>query len=329
MEKRKISILDVVRQSISGNFSPEVKNIIKRGQDLAKQANIPVSDIVLPMEARAITAGQSGLINDEVLWDFVSPIRNESVLVKAGAKFVPNCVSNFKVPTFNGVKVTWEAENDTAGDGSNTFGAVDFTPKRLTASVIVSRQLLTQTAGKAEQLITSDITQAINAKIEETVFGAHAAADKIPSGFFTGVADEDLFTSGVINTGKLLDMAYSLTNAGQDSRAYIINETGEKYFKKYLDSTRSKYVLEGGKIWEYPVFVTNNIPSGLTTDEAQHGIIFGNWSQYILAGFEVLDVVIDPYSKATAGAVEITVNSYWDFKPRNAGAFAVGAFTVS
>ncbi|MEZ7686630.1 phage major capsid protein, partial [Neisseria flavescens] len=51
-------------------------------------------------------------------------------------------------------------------------------------------------------------------------------------------------------------------------------------------------------------------------------LIFGNWSDLMIAHWGVLDVIVDPYTKSTAGAVRITTLQDVDIAVRHVESFA-------
>lgn len=325
MKRNNFSLLETIKQSIEGRYSKEVQQVLKRGEEIAKKANIQTLGIAIPIESRAITSD----VGNTAVFDFIDPFREALVLTKAGAKYITNLVSDVSLPVGNGVKVFWEAEGDEAQDGSNTFGKVTFTPKRLTAYVTISKQLLLQTGGNAEQIILDDFVKAVANKLELTCFGKHAKDAKIPDGFFSSVLDADLAISGTISRNDVLELESIIgaDNVGRDSRAYIVNEAGNTILKKTPKITGSdKFLLEGGTMNDFPVFVTNSIPSELTAAGDEHGIVYGNFSDLIIAQWGLLDIVVDPYTAKEAGAIEVCINAYLEVKPRNKKSFAVGSF---
>lgn len=331
--KKPFSLLESVRQLITGTVASDTKKIIERGKKIASEFDIPVSgQLILPLESRALQATDAtGLIKTDVVFDFAQAFRNTNVLVKAGAKYITEMQPNFRVPRQNGVSVNWATENEQAQEGSNTLGAAIFSPKRLTAKITVSKQLLLQTNGQAEKMLFDDIISAVNNKVESTVLGSHAHDDAIPDGLFTGKTDTDFVIKGTgINRHWLLDMEYSLQNTGRDSRAFIVNEKGSKFLKLVPKATgATSYLLEDDKINGQPVLITDNIPGSLLAGENEEGIIYGNWSELLVAQFGVLDIVVDPYSQAHSNSVVITINAFFDMKPRNPNAFAVGSMLIS
>lgn len=67
------------------------------------------------------------------------------------------------------------------------------------------------------------------------------------------------------------------------------------------------------------------MPSDLGAAEDEYGIIFGNWSDLVIGQWGALDIITNPYTHVREGMVEITINSYWDFKTIRTESFAIGS----
>jgi len=76
----------------------------------------------------------------------------------------------------------------------------------------------------------------------------------------------------------------------------------------------------------YTTAVSNNVPSNLTKGTANaicSAIVFGSdWSDFVMALFGGLDVVVDPYTAAVTGEIVITSNQFVDFGVRHTASFA-------
>ena len=94
----------------------------------------------------AISAGSEG--SDVIEAEFkglLEPLYAQSALAKLGVRFYPGLPQgNIHVPIMGKGTVGWATEMGNAGDGAQTFTSVELTPKRLTAYVDISKQLLNQ-----------------------------------------------------------------------------------------------------------------------------------------------------------------------------------------
>ena len=75
----------------------------------------------------------------------------------------------------------------------------------------------------------------------------------------------------------------------------------------------------------YAAAVTNSVPSNGTVGTSSgvcSDIIFGNFSDLIIGMWGGLDLMVDPYSKSTTGAVRVVVMQDCDVAVRHPESFA-------
>jgi HK97 family phage major capsid protein len=94
-----------------------------------------------------------------------------------------------------------------------------------------------------------------------------------------------------------------------------------------VGSTDSVMVLNApwNEIYGYNMAITNHVPSDLTkgsTSGSCSAIIFGDFSQLIMAFWSAPDVLVDPYTGGSAGNTRIIVHQDIDVGVRHAQSFA-------
>jgi len=287
-------------------------------------------DLIIPFETRAaLTAGTeatTGVLIDEDQMEMLLPLEPNLVLSAAGARIMTGLVGNLYWPKTTAASVTWEGENAAASDGANVISkGTAFTPKRLTAYVDISKQLLVQENRSVELLVRQLLAQAIAQKIEQTAFGAAVHADGVPDGLF-----QDYTAKGAISWANIVAMetAADLSNAQFGNLAYIMHPSlaGAAKTKVKDASGAGGFIIgDGGKgfLNGYNAFRTNNIPDELAVATDEFGIVFGNWEHYFLGQWGAIDITVDPYTLATTGMVRLTVNSYWDMGQIRTESFSV------
>jgi hypothetical protein len=87
-----------------------------------------------------------------------------------------------------------------------------------------------------------------------------------------------------------------------------------------MDST----VPGEGMLNGYRARVSTLVPSNLTKGSGSnlHAVLFGNWSELIVAQWAGIDLVVDPYSSAKNALVTLVINSWWDIAVKHAASFA-------
>lgn len=208
--------------------------------------------------------------------------------------------------------VGWELETAAAQDGAGAFTNVKLTPHRLTAYIDISKQLLNQDAIGVENLIRTDIINAINNKLEATILGS-AAAGAGPAGIFYGQTPTLANTFATIAT---LESTVESANIMGECK-YIISPSAKADLRPLAKgAVTSQAIYANGEIDGTPAYSTTHI-SG-------HNFVYGDFSNLAIGQWGSIDLVIDPYSQAVNGCIRLVVNAYFDAKVLRPTAFAFG-----
>ena len=173
----------------------------------------------------AATEEATGVVIDEEQQELLLPLESNLVLSQAGVRMMTGLVGNIYWPEHSATNVFWEGEDAEAKDGAGVFKKGNlFTPKRLTAYVDLSKQLLIQENRDVEGLIRQLMAIAIAQKIEKTAFAKDVHADNVPDGIF----QEDNVSNtikGDMSWGQIVAMetAADVNNALFGNLAYVMN----------------------------------------------------------------------------------------------------------
>ena len=306
MEK-KFNLLSAIRSVAEGKpMDDATQAVIDAGKNEMRSAGVSMNgQIQIPVENRAaITVASEG--EDVVVTDFANildPLRTKNVLADSGANILTGLVGDLQIPSMTAENVNWEGETDEAEDGAGAFTNIKLTPHRLSAYIDVSKQFLVQDSLGAEALIRRDLVNAIQAKLEDTIFGTEAAEGGRPAGIFNGV------TPVAVKDFKAL---CSLESDVEDANfygpaKYIVSPKAKAAMRAMAKSTKStQLVMEGDNIDGTPVLSTGHI--------AKDTFAYGDWSQLYVGQWGAIDLTVDPYTKAAAGQVRLVINAFFDFK---------------
>lgn len=316
MEKR-FSILSAVRSIANGTQMDEAtKAVINAGADEMRKAGVAMNgQIQIPVENRAaITVAAEG--EDVVVTDFANilePLRTKNVLADAGANIMTGLVGDLQIPYMGAENVAWEGETTSAKDGAGQFGNVKLTPHRLSAYIDVSKQFLVQDSLGAEALIRKDLVNAIQSKLEETIFSNAAASGNVPAGIFAGKTP-----TNVNDFAALVNLESDVEDANFYGEAkYVVSPKAKAAMRAMAKSTKStQLVLEGDNIDGTPYLSTGHI--------ANPTFAYGDFSQLYVGQWGAVDLTVDPYTKAADGQVRIVINAFFDFKVVRDGAIVYG-----
>lgn len=315
MEKRNFSLLKAVRSCANNQVLDDVTMAVcQAGSEEMRKAGLSFSgQIQIPStETRAVTvAGNEDNVIDVELMDIVRPLQAKNVMVQAGAKYLSGLVGDVKYPVMTALNCAWEGEVDDADESTPTFSNVKFSPKRLSVVVPISKQFLVQDSIAAENAIREEIINAINAKLESTILGAGPGDGNTPAGIFHNLEEISDY-AGLCNFEAGMEEA----NVYGDLK-YILAPKAKAAFRNMAKSAKStQLVYENGEV--------DGTPSLSSSHLQETWFAYGDFSQYVIAQWGALDIVVDNYTLASQGQVRLVVNCFFDAKPLRDEAIKVG-----
>lgn len=270
----------------------------------------------------SVAANGEDVVETDIL-DIMTPLRANLVLTKAGAKFMSGLVGDVQVPLMSATNVAWAAEEGAATDGSGSFSNVTLSPKRLTAYVPITLQMLAQDSLDVEAKIREDIIKAVQDKLEATILGYAAGTTTQPAGVFYGATVAEITTYG-----DLCDFEASVEeNNVYGSMHYILTPKAKAALKGMIKGTNATgMVYEAGEVDGVPSEVTTNL---VCASGNKNGILYGDFSNLAIGAWDniQLDVVRDSASLKN-GCVTLIINAFFDAKVLRSEAFAYGKYVA-
>ena len=307
-EIRTMSLLKMINAVVEGrNFTEdEAKAIAEARAEFAKSGIAPKGQIVYRSIAATVEgSGKENVPEDK--WNLEVAVRNNLVATKMGADFVSGLVGDVSIPKYAGSNVTWKGETATAADGQGAFSEVTLTPKRLTATLDVSKQFLLQDSNDAEALLIRDLGAAIAEKLDETIFGAEDGDNTKPAGLFYGVSGTKALTDITYDDVLSLEEAVELANGS--NYMFVVNPKVKFALKGTQMANGLQMVFDGDEIDGYKTISSNSVVTNGIICMDPHELVIGNWGS-------AFEITVDPYTKAADGQVRLVVNAYYDAKLR-------------
>lgn len=290
--------------------------VINAGQEENRKSGVNAQgQIQLPTEERAtvtVTAEGEDVVATE-LFDILTPLRAKNVLVNAGARFMGNLVGNVQVPIMSTSNVTWEGETASAQDGAPTFTHKTLSPKRLTAYIDISKQMIAQDSIGVENAIRQDLVNAINSKLEATILGSAAGSTTQPEGIFHAVT-----ATSVADFADVCDKEADVDDANVLGEcAYVMSNKAKSAMRSMIKGTNATgMVYENGEVDGTKAYNTSNV-SGTN-------YVYGDFSNLAIGSWGGVDLTVDPYTKAADGQIRLVVNMFVDAVVLRPEAFAAG-----
>ena len=306
---KNFSLLKTVRSISKNQPLDELTNaVVELGKSEMRKAGLSAQgQLVIPTnEVRAIhsvTADGESVVATDV-FDILTPLRAKNVLAQAGATIYSNLTSDVKIPIMSKSNVTFEDENGEAKDGAGAFNYLKLTPHRLTAYVDISKELLAQDSVDVENAIRTDLVNAINSKLEEAFLSDFSGSTVQPKGVFAVVKPDSAVTKDfatlVANEAKVEDA--NILN----EPCYILSNKAKAALRAMAKGAKStELVYENGEVDGTKAYNTSNVPAS--------NYLFGDMSSLVVGTWSGLDLIVDPYTQASKGAVRLVVNMYVDF----------------
>ena len=334
---RKFSFAKFFRELADGELTGVEAEMSQLAKEEGSRSGITLKGVGIPScvlnHSRAfegMTAGaqENGGMTIATSLQYQEQLRKRLVLASAGAQYIGGLVGNIDVVEGKMITARWEGENTKATSQKKEFSKRTLTPKRLAVLVPISKQLIIQSSWDVEQMILSDILNAHAEAIEMAAINGSGVGQ--PKGILNtdGIASVVLGENGdVPKFGTFVDLetAVSLRNADLGSLAYLTNSKVRGYLKQTLkNQSVSGYIWENGEVNGYKALASNIVPSDITkgTGTNLSASLFGNFNDLLICQWGGLDIISDPYSLKTEGAIEIAMNAYHDVFLRRPESFA-------
>ena len=312
------SIVKSIRSIVDNRPLDEVnQNVLNAGRKEMRDAGISFGgQIQLPLEYRetpspspvSVTTNQAGVetYGKELIqtdkFSLMEPLTNKLVFTELGATYL-NVTNNVSVPKMSALNAGWVGEIEDAAKTSSTFETVDYTPKRISAYIDISKTLLYQDGTGVENMIRNQIVEALAQVLESTVLGTEAETNKKPAGIFNAAASKDLTFAGLVNMEKALEEA----NVNGEFK-YLVNPAIKATLRQTaVGGTKSDFRMlldSENEINGIPVVCTNNAK----------GIAVADWSNLWITTFGGVDIVVDTVSQAVKNCIRIVVSMNVDAK---------------
>lgn len=235
----------------------------------------------------------------------------------------------------------WQTENGNSTEKSPKLAKLNLSPKRLTAYIQLSNQLLIQSEANISRFANRFLVNASAIEFEKVCLKGGGSNE--PTGIIGGSGYTTIYAGGASSNSTnangarpvWADMVNHIANAkavnAPDGQAYITSPA----MKGRLQITpRQSSGVEGNFIlrdWNsgvngYPMLSTTNLPDTFTKGGSTvlSAIIFGDFSNFVTASWGGMEIGVDPYTNMQQGQTNVVLNTYLDCGMLNPAAFSVG-----
>ena len=303
--------------------------------------------ILVPIEAfgdqkRTVLKGGDGasLVGVDHRDDlYVDTLRAASVVGRAGASFLDGLHGDVAIPRQASAEVVqWIDEDESLVADDAVFDSISLSPRTVGALTTLSRKLLLQSSPAAEIVTRMSIALGLAKELDRVAL-AGSGVDPEPTGILNTslIGDVSHGTNGGAPTWATMvqletevaidDVPFTRTGYVTSPKAAgklktVPKETGEASYLWEPDPRRS----DGWQMNGHRGFTTTNVPDDLTkaAGEDLSAVIFGNWSDLVVARWGVVEVLVNPYGivQFPKGGLEVRGLLDCDVAVRHASSFA-------
>ena len=352
-EKRQYSLGRMVQAQVTGDwrkagFEREMNDeIAKRvGRDAE---GVYVPDFAWQQRGPLSTAATGGSSSEVVFDDFVptahrgdmfiEALRARQVLSGLGATYMTGLTGRIKMPKVaTGANAAFVEELADVSDGAGTDGGVTLQPRTMGAFVDLSRLLMMESVPAIEQVIQNDLLASAADRTEFYAIQGSGSSGQ-PTGILntSGVNDLDISTGTDVAALTWADITALVKLVEEDNG--IVNGNAAGFLSHpsvkakmsqtvKVASTDSVMLLNDpwNNIYGYPAAFSSNVPTTLDPGDGGNdasALIFGDFSQLIIAQFGAPSILVDPYTGSRAGTVRMVLHAELDVGVRNAVSFGI------
>ena len=212
-------------------------------------------------------------------------------------------LQDLRFPALGKGTAGWVGEVTAAGATNNTFSSVLLQPKRITAYMDISKELIVQDTIGVEDALRRDIYNALVSKVQETFLSADAATTTKPAGIFNGIT-----ATNITSYEDLCDAEAKVddSNVGGEKKYLMSNKAKAIVRSMAKSALTNELVLTNNNIDGTEVIANSQVPTTMYA--------FGNFDNIVFAQFGDIEVVVDEYTQAINGCVRLVINAYFDWK---------------
>jgi HK97 family phage major capsid protein len=317
-EVRKFSLSRALLRPNEGGLERDIS------AQLSRQTNLGtgVGEMLIPWEVLTRDVDSSGFTGTG---DTVDPItvalRPHSMLAGAGANIRDGAYNDVPMPVVTtGATAEWLASVGDATKSDLVFGEKVLQPKRVHVFTKISRQWLLQGGSEAEPMLREELVRAV-AQLIDTAGIAGSGASNQPTGILSAASVGSVTFGAAATVAKLADFEAAVGTANADTPssrlAWVINSATRAKWRTIPKVSGGGAMLLGddNRAIGHPAFATNAAGAG-------NKAVFGDFSQLVVHFFAPIGVLMNPYTQAKDGFVEVHVFAYVDIGVRRPTAFA-------
>lgn len=297
-------------------------------QELARRSNEKAQGIRVPLEYFETRATQTTAISGAIAPVdfrpdlFTTALTNATVMQALGATTLPGLSGNVVIPRETGSPNTgWVNEDEALPTGNATFDNLTLTPHHVGAIAEISRQLIMQASPAADAILRQMLSRNIGIEIDRAAING-SGTGAVPQGILNDPAvPTEAYATDIFTTTANMMAKADLANVNA-SRGFLATNGIKAVAAKTKDA--DGYPLGISTVFhDEPVQFSNQVPNNLNPTANKHGLIYGDWSDFLIGIWSQLDILVNPYAETaySKGNILIRAMATVDFGVRRPASF--------
>jgi HK97 family phage major capsid protein len=352
-EKREYSLSRAIASAMDGvnSFEREVSDEIAKRLDKKPRNDraifVPTGLALGPAAANfkrtPLTTGGATTGADILFVEpgsFIDMLRARAKVLQLGATLLTGLTGSVAFPKQTGAgTLYWVGENP-GSDVTESNIALDqvvLTPKSAMAQQAYSKQLLRQSGGVVDQLVTNDLRRTAALGLDRAALHGAGSSNE-PTGIYVASGVTPVAFGGAITFPKVVQMETEIATDDADvgEMAYLTTPgvRGAAKTTQKFSGTNGEAIWTGrageGEMNGYRAEASTQVRNNMGVGTNEHGIVFGVWPELIIGEWGAMEILTDPYTLAGRGLVRLVLFLMADMGLRHAEAFSKGTgLTVS
>lgn len=299
------------REGLEFESSRETARMLGRDPDMVDPHSLLIPPDILQRadirrDLNTATPGAGGYLTETVNTSFTELLRNRSVVLRMGATPLPGLRGNVAIPAQTGTATSYWLTDEATDitESQPALGQLLLTPKTAGAYTEISRQLTLQSSPSAEGLVMRDLAAVVSLAVDAAAINGSGASGQ-PEGVLN-VAGIHTASGSTLGYAALLE-----TQSDTLGDNALIDPAAVGYATPpavaALLMNRVKFASTASPLWEGSMLdgqlVGHRAMSSKQVPAAT--LVFGDWSQMVIAEWGVLELQVNPFANFKAGIIGV------------------------
>jgi len=251
-------------------------------------------------------------------------LRNAMALTSLGATYLDGLIGDVAIPKQTGAATAgWIGRDGGAlSESEQTVDQTTLTPRTLGVYTDYSRQLRLQASVSIENFIRQDLMQVVAIAKDLAAFhGTGSSGQPVGIANVTGIGTQSFSTAATPTRAEVIGLRSDLatSNALNGSLGFATDSTViGNLLDTAVDAGSGRFLMDDAtsNMLGYRVVESNQITAG--------NLFFGNFADLLVGSWGGMELMVDPYTGATAGTTRILIFHSCDVAVRHAESFCLG-----